>query len=342
MPGDGALADGLPWTHWRDLLLKPLDWCDRLKRLPAGKRVFVEISPHPLLLPTLPWENGDEGIAVASARKGHSATNVMEEAATLLRRHGVAVSRPSAVSVKGGIGSRQPSNRLLTVSARRPDMLGARCAQLAALLEDSAVSLPDLSFTLAARTVHYAHRTAFVVADRAEALRLLTAFAGESARTDAVEPEHGPAKRVGLLCSHSHWISPEDLAVLLEHTAFRLAYLRGRNVLRTLSISDTSGIGAAFLQQIALAALLSWYGVERTDFLGDGPGGLIAAHLNGALTFSEAVAQLRRYTHEPPSAASEYQGERGRQSRPPTPPRLNQRKLLCRWRQNTDIRPSCP
>ncbi|WP_213992195.1 type I polyketide synthase [Sodalis sp. dw_96] len=306
MAGGDAATGGLPWTHWRDLLIKPLYWCDHVNIVMAGKRtVFVEISPHPVVLSTLLRDNGERHVAVASARKDQFAPKIMDEAIALLSRHGFDLSQRTANSVQAGTGPLQRQSPpkqafwLLPVSARCPDVLGARCAQLAALLEDPAVSLSDLCFTLAARTAHYAHRAAFVVAEKEEAIQALRGFNGETARADIASSQTATSKRVGLLCSARHWISSEDLAVLIEQPVFRLTYKRGQRALQNLSISDSSGVGAAFLQQISLAALLFWYGAGRAEFIGTDEGGVIAAHLHGDLTLSDAIAQLRRNPDRP-------------------------------------------
>ncbi|WP_413724380.1 SDR family NAD(P)-dependent oxidoreductase [Sodalis sp. RH16] len=311
LAGEAAATDGLPWTHWRDLLVKPLYWRDHLNIVMAEERsVFIEISPHPVVLSTLPPESDGKRVAVASARKDQFAPQIMDEAMAMLIRHGVELSQPMTFGASAGDGpkrralQREHALRLLPVSARSPDVLGARCCQLAALLDDPAVSLSDLSFTLATRPVHYAHRAAFVVADKKDAIRALTAFAGNTARPAMAKLEHTAVKRVALLCSARHWMSSGDVAALIEQPAFRLTYHRGRQALQTLSVSDKSGIGAAFLQQISLAALLSWYGVERAEFIGLDEGGVIAAHLNGNLTFSDAVAQLRQSAERPVQPSS--------------------------------------
>ncbi len=316
MAGDNAAANGLPWTHWRDLLIKPLHWYEQLKKVMKAERpVFIEIAPHPILLSILTRDNLPKRVAVASARRNQSAPEVMNEAMVRLSLQGIDFAAGGAGAETGG-GSLQRQIQpetaywLLPVSARSPDILGMRCGQLAALLEDPAISLADLSATLAARTAHYGCRTAFVVADRQRAQQALTKFARRTEKRGGGNADGMPVKRVGLVCSARACLLPEDLAELMAEPVFRLCYKRGQTALQSRSIPDATGIGSAFLQQIALAALLSCYGVSRVEFLGIGDGEVIAGYLRGDLTLTGAIEQLHRVPDRPVQAGADIsQGE---------------------------------
>ncbi|MDV9178895.1 acyltransferase domain-containing protein, partial [Streptomyces sp. W16] len=76
----GTLADGTTWdvAYWADNLTGTVRFADALRQLrDAGTTVFLEIGPHPVLVPAVEEENesaGHEAAVLASARRDADTT----------------------------------------------------------------------------------------------------------------------------------------------------------------------------------------------------------------------------------------------------------------------------
>jgi len=182
-----------------------------------------------------------------------------------------------------------PPGCLLLVAARTAELLPLRCGQLVDLLADPAITLPDLSYSLLNRSVHFAYRAALVVQDRQHARESLSAVAKRSVRPDGGDEPAAATQRVGIVCSSSAGMSAADLTIMMNDPRFRLRYRQGRQTLDALAIPFAKPIGEVFLAQIALAAVICPAAGSKTEFIGIEGGAAIAGYLQGELSFAAAV-----------------------------------------------------
>jgi alkylation response protein AidB-like acyl-CoA dehydrogenase/3-oxoacyl-(acyl-carrier-protein) synthase/acyl carrier protein len=236
-----------------------------------------------------PWSSVGPRRAGVSAFSfaGTNAHAVIEESPT------------AAVRDEPGAGAVERSVHVFVLSAKSAEALGAHAQRQAAYLETApAVSLEDVCFTANARASAFAHR-AYVVADTLERLRDgLRAVGAGQAGARAVPPGYRP--RVGLLCGAGECFDvarAEQLARTFPSFAATLEEIErarpGGGSTPTVDLQPWSPALLGFACQVALARAWRGWGVDSSAVLGHGPvGELVAAHLGGAVSLSEALGRL--------------------------------------------------
>src|ERR1041384_117437 len=93
--GEGVRGPELDAAYWVNNLREPVLFAAATQGLiDDGHAVFVEISPHPILLPSIEenlQEKQQDGVAVASLRRNSDERRTMLEALGVLYEHGYPV-----------------------------------------------------------------------------------------------------------------------------------------------------------------------------------------------------------------------------------------------------------
>ncbi|MCU1242343.1 MAG: polyketide synthase [Candidatus Acidoferrum typicum] len=103
--GQRMEGSGFDAQYWADNLRKPGLFSTAIKALQSdGSSVFVEISPHPILLPSIREDfqlSGHEAITLPSMRRGENDFTVMLESLGSLHAHGYVVNWGSLYPIPG-------------------------------------------------------------------------------------------------------------------------------------------------------------------------------------------------------------------------------------------------
>ncbi|MET9774612.1 SDR family NAD(P)-dependent oxidoreductase [Streptomyces sp. NPDC006367] len=188
------------------------------------------------------------------------------------------------------------------LSARSPQALTAQAGRIAGLLaEHPGLGLADLSYSLATTRTAMRHRAVALAAGRDELLEGLAALAaGDSGTVTDVKDEGriafmftgGGAQRVGMAHELAETFPPfaaafdEVCAALDEHLPRPL-----REVIESGDELDQIDytLAALFAVGVALFRLFETWGVHPDYLVGHSTGELIAAHLAGVLSLSDAA-----------------------------------------------------
>lgn len=196
--------------------------------------------------------------------------------------------------------------RLTVLSARTPDRLAERAAQLADWLDSPAgrgEELADVAHTLLRRDNGAPHRAAFVAGDTAELASLLRGIGAEprpaGVATGTVLASDGP---VFVFSGHgSQWAgmgrgllaAEPGFAAQVEKLGDRFTEHTGRSLRALLTAPEPLSLPenqlAIFGLQVALAALWESLGVRPAAVIGHSLGSAAAAVVSGALDADEGV-----------------------------------------------------
>ncbi|WP_302138317.1 type I polyketide synthase [Halomonas alkalicola] len=212
----------------------------------------------------------------------------------------------------------------LRLTARSAPALRAQAGRLAAWLDQSEASLYDIAYTLQHHRDHHREGALLFAGSKAEAARLLAAFADPEAEERPTEvatgqyreDAQGPAfvyagngcqwEAMGdeLLASSPTFAAAVDEvdALFQRHGDFSLrAELEGRN--GTLDDGESRlarteiAQPALFALQVGLTALLREHGIEPRAAVGHSVGEVAAAWASGALALADAVRVIHYRSH---------------------------------------------
>lgn len=271
----------------------------------GGADLFLEVSPHPVLLPALRQclaHGGHDGRALASTRRDGDDAGGLTTATGALWTLGVPVGM---VGERAGVNAAGP--QILPVSAHTRHALRERVAGLIALLgttsdERSEVpTIDDLCHTTALGRSHLGHRVA-VVADSLAGLRerLEGVLAGG---TDAHARAERPPRVALMFPGQGGAWAGMGRELLACEPAFRRAIFAcdaaigrhaGFSVADALARGDVPEDAARqqpvlFAMQVALARTWESFGVRPVAVVGHSMGEVAAAHVAGALDLDDAA-----------------------------------------------------
>jgi acyl transferase domain-containing protein/acyl carrier protein len=286
-----SLLDGRRFdaSYWSENLREPVRFAEACAALRAeGETVFVELSPHPLLVKVMDHAGGR---ALASLSRG-------EDGAPALRRLRAELA---ALGVRARSLDSEP--HLFPLSASTEAALREVCAASRAhIAAEPDLGLADLCYTAAVRRSHHDHRLAIVADSLAELDARLGAFLDEGVR-----PPPGRRRRTAFVFSGhgSQWAGmgaelrrtlPVFRAALLdcdaalgEHLGWSVAgALDAPDLEHRLAAMDTAQ-PILFAMQVALAAVFRSWGIAPDAVVGHSLGEVAAAHVAGAISLEDAA-----------------------------------------------------
>lgn len=197
---DGELLDG---EYFAQSERRPMQFAAAFDRLVAeGYRLFVEVSPHPLLVRSMQQCLGAAGQTaqvVPLMHRHEPLDRTLRSALGVMFTNGISldwqqltpVGRPPAAllqalglagNAKAGDALEPGRDEFMPVSAHSPTALMAQVRQLAEFLaQRQDVSIKDLYYTLSQRRSHHQYRLAVIGATRAELVAALESAAGGGA-----------------------------------------------------------------------------------------------------------------------------------------------------------------
>lgn len=308
-------------AYWARNLRDPVQFTTAIAGLARdGADLFLEVSPHPVLLSALRQclaHGGHDGHALASTRRDGDDAGGLTVAAGALWTLGVPVGTLRTVGGLAGADAAVP--HILPVSAHTRDALHERVAGLVALvgtardercapgsIEDGgggseAAAIDDLCHTAALGRSHLGHRVA-VVADSLAGLRerLEGVLAGG---VDAHARAERPPRVALVFPGQGGAWAGMGRELLAREPVFRRAIFAcdaaiGRYA--GFSVADALARGEVpedaarqqpvlFAVQVALARTWEAFGVRPVAVVGHSMGEVAAAHVAGALDLDDAA-----------------------------------------------------
>lgn len=264
----------------------------------------IDLEAIPAVVPSamVPWPSIDDRRIAGISSFGFSGTNV----------HVVveAAPAPSAESEHDVATGPERSTHLCVLSARSPEALATLAANVRDdVTERSAVSAPDLCFSLATGRSHFDHRAAVLGSDTEALAAGLAALAEKEKKAGVIQAETpGGRPRVAFLCTGqgSQYVGMGRELYQTE-PVFRDALDRCATLLDPLlpspllsSIHDAAASDQAladtaqaqpslFAISYALCALWRSWGVTPTAVLGHSVGEYVAAQIAGVLDLESAT-----------------------------------------------------
>lgn len=198
--GDYICGPEMGPEHWAQHIQKPVLFTQVIEQLVSdGCRVFLEISPHPLLIGSIQQTLtacGVEGLSLGSCRRGDDERGSLLNSLGRLYTLGwpiewLSVTGAGHEELSLPIGSKQPpatpdfdlaaeTPLVLPLSGRSSKALKDRAQSMAEYLRTSLeVEIRDIVYTAAVRREHLDHRLAVVGTGRQELASALEAFARE-------------------------------------------------------------------------------------------------------------------------------------------------------------------
>jgi len=270
--------------------------------LADGYRVFLEISAHPVLAPSLEQsveDSGlDDGVVLGTMRRADDERQGLVELLDALNKLGVRCQRPGTPA--------DGASELFTLSAKAPQALTEFAERVAGAIETGAV-LADLSQAARLRPDH-PYRLAVVARDGADLAEQLRARAVETGGHRPADPK----SKVAFVFpgQGSQWIGMGQQLLAREpvfHTAIRecdaaaRAYLDWSILAELQADEETSRLDridvvqpVLFSIQVALARLWRSWGVEPSAVIGHSMGEVAAAQVAGALSLDAAARIICR------------------------------------------------
>lgn len=257
----------------------------------SGHDLFIEVSPHPIMLSAIRQtiaESGRPAAAMPSLRRMENPHATLYEA---LR----AVYQSRRIL--------EPAERphIFAVSARTPEALQESTRNIARwLAQNPAATLEDASHTLTIRTSHHPRRFACVASTRDELQRQL----GEGAAPGRTDSHTAPLAFVFCGQGSQWWGMGRELlgsepifADMLRKCSRMLEGYAGWSLLDELSRDEsTSRLDetcfaqpAIFSIQASVAALWRSWGIEPGAVSGHSMGEIAAAFVAGALSLEDAI-----------------------------------------------------
>ncbi|WP_232666823.1 type I polyketide synthase [Pseudonocardia sp. TRM90224] len=295
----GEHLDGPECTadYWVRNLREPVRFAPVVERLAAlGPTVFVELSPHPVLVRAMSEALQEPSVALGSVRRDEGEQQALLKTLVALREAGVpqaaapAPAVPMLLSGRGEAALREQAARLDAHLATRPEL-----------------RTEDLAHSLAATRTHFEHRAALVVTDRAELHDALRALAAGRPAPGTVLGRAG-SPRGGLTFvfpgQGSQWdgMARELLETSPVFRAELEACARALGPHVDWPVMDVlRGVGgppldrvdvvqpALFAVMVALAALWRSEGVTPNAVVGHSQGEIAAACVAGALSRDDAA-----------------------------------------------------
>ena len=316
--------------HWARHLRQPVLFTQVIERLARdGCTIFIEISPHPLLIGGIRQTlcaTGVDGVALSSCRRGDDERGSLLNSLGTLYALGCHVEWPAVIG--GGhddlplpiceaqdqqiepIALPAETPLLLPLSGHTTEALRDRARSVAHCIRTKhEVAATDIAYMATARREHFEHRLAVVGTRREELFSSLEAFAKDQ---DAVNLVTGCARstgtpKVAFVCSGQGtqwWGMGREL--LASMPIFRREIARCADEMKRHAAWDlldeltrdeaNSRLGeteiaqpALFALQVALAAVWRSWGIEPHALVGHSVGEVATAHLGGVLSFDDAV-----------------------------------------------------
>jgi acyl transferase domain-containing protein len=307
--GDRLDGRALNAAYWCKNLREPVLFAEAMASLVReGRRVFLDIGPHPLLVRAVQQcldHAGRPGIVLPSMQRGEPGRAALRATLDALSARGL-VSGPSAS------GRSLDKEVLLPISAHCSAALADAASAMARFLQtdrqtDRPFALPDLAHTLGAHRSHHEHRVAVVGSSREE----LAAALQELARGEATSAHRGraPADRPRVVFvfpgQGSQWLGM-GRTLFREEPVFGAAIEACDKAIRReagFSIEDElfADDSSSRLSRIdivqptlfafatALAALFRSWRIEPSAVVGHSMGEIAAAHVAGALSLEDAA-----------------------------------------------------
>jgi acyl transferase domain-containing protein/NADPH:quinone reductase-like Zn-dependent oxidoreductase/acyl carrier protein/NADP-dependent 3-hydroxy acid dehydrogenase YdfG len=315
--------------HWARHLRQPVLFTQVIERLARdGCTIFIEISPHPLLIGGIQQTlcaTGVEGLALSSCRRGDDERGSLLNSLGALYALGYPVEWPA---VTGGhddlslpipaalrraatpIASAAAAPSLLPLSGHTTEALRHRARSFAHYIRTKPeVAVTDIAYMAAVRRTHLEHRLAVVGTGREELIFALEAFAEDqdSANLVAGQMRSTDKSKVAFICSGqgAQWwgMGRELLAStpIFQREIGRCSDEMKRHadwdLLEELKRDEgNSRLGeteiaqpALFALQVGLAAVWRSWGIEPCALVGHSVGEVAAAYLGGVLSFHDAV-----------------------------------------------------
>jgi acyl transferase domain-containing protein/acyl carrier protein len=288
----GHILNGLDMDcgYWAKNLSQPVRFVQAVSNLiEAGQDAFVEISPHPILLPAVVQtiaRSGRTALALSSLRRRENPRATLGETFRILCESG----RTTAP---------EPRSHVFTVSARSPEALREYGESIASAVQrDTTVPLEDISHTMTARTTHHPYRAAFVASGRDDFLAQISTAAVDRAI------ERQPLAFVFCGAGSQSWLTGRELmrdqpvfADMVGSCSRILEGYAGWSLLEELSRDESESRlnemqfaqPAIFAIQVALSALWRSWGIEPDAVVGHSMGEIAAAHIAGVLTLEDAT-----------------------------------------------------
>jgi acyl transferase domain-containing protein/acyl carrier protein/SAM-dependent methyltransferase/NADP-dependent 3-hydroxy acid dehydrogenase YdfG len=315
--------------HWAHHLRQPVLFTQVIERLARdGCTLFLEISPHPLLVDGIQQTlaiSGVTGVALSSCRRGDERESLLNSLGTLYTL-GWQIDWPA---VTGGgndnlslrvlaaphqatapITPAGERNLLLPLSGRTAEALKERARSVALHIRTKhPVAIRDIAYTAAARREHLEHRLAVVGVRCEELASALQAFSEGQNPVNVVTGRlrSTAAPKVAFVCSGQgpQWwgmgrellrslpIFRQEIArcadQMKQYTTWDLVDELTRDEASSLLAETEIAQPALFALQVALAAVWRSWGIEPVALIGHSVGEVAAAHLGGALSFDDAV-----------------------------------------------------
>ncbi|WP_394838005.1 SDR family NAD(P)-dependent oxidoreductase [Pendulispora rubella] len=296
----GSVLEGESFDvgHWVRNLCDPV-WfgkaVDCLSR--EGFRTFVEMSPHPLLLPAIESNlrcAGLHGVTLPSWRRNDDERRAMLDTLGALSVRGVHIARRGVVPV--------------ALSGKSEEALRAQAARLRAHIEaHPEFDLADLAYSLATTRTHFDHRAVAITEHRDELRDALNALAhGEPGANVVVGRATTKGRVVFVFPGQGSQWADMGRSLLATSDVFRdeleacaralaphvdwslLAVLRGEPGAPSLERVDVVQ-PVLFAVMVSLAALWQSVGVVPDAVVGHSQGEIAAAYVAGALSLEDAA-----------------------------------------------------
>ena len=185
---------------------------------------------------------------------------------------------------------------LVTISAKAVATLREYARRVAQFLDETDVSLADLSFVLNAGRDDYEHRLARVVNDKRQLREALWRVAnGQVARDETMAVKSN--RPLIFLCSGDVKVSPDVVAVLSRQ--FGMFERTWNDCRRLLSPAKIPSNAEPFVFQYALSRMWQAQGVSPSHMLGSGVGNFVVAAETGRLGLEEALLKAIAFTESP-------------------------------------------
>jgi acyl transferase domain-containing protein/surfactin synthase thioesterase subunit/D-arabinose 1-dehydrogenase-like Zn-dependent alcohol dehydrogenase/acyl carrier protein len=308
----GHTLDGAWFAH---NLRSPVRFAEAIRALSAGGTdLFVEVNPHPILLPSI-----QEGLAAAGAGGFACGTLLRggDEQQALLDTIGRLWVHGAALGPKGAGAALQPEPaaalpQLVVLSARSEAALTAQAARLREHLQShEELALADLAYSLATTRSPLEHRLALVAASREGLDAALGAAAQGQTPPAAVRGRvsAAPARLAFLFTGQGAQVPGMGRGLYAAWPVFRAAFDRCLRLfdqelprsLQAVMWSPADSAESALLHQTAytqpalfaleysLSALWQSWGIRPDLLAGHSIGELVAACVAGVFTLEDAV-----------------------------------------------------
>ncbi|HWD00814.1 MAG TPA: type I polyketide synthase [Candidatus Sulfopaludibacter sp.] len=293
--------------YWARNLRHPVRFTQAIAALGGeGFELFVEVSPHPIALPSI-QQTLPGATLKASLRRQEDAHSTLLEALGAMQATGKTVRWDR---VDGGMDSgAAETSEIFTLSGRSAEAVREWARKTAEWLESGPrVSLEDLCYSASVARSHHEHRFACVARSTGELARSLRAFAeGEVEAGAAAGRKNSQATPVAFVfCGHGPQWWGMGRELLASEPVFRAAMAECDRCLRVHAgwslleeLGKDEGASridetifaqpAIFAIQVSLAALWQAWGVTPGAVIGHSMGEVAAACVAGALSVEDGV-----------------------------------------------------